>query len=301
MLVFCKQSKGEIVKKVTRRVLLATAAVALQLVVASSGTLIALPANAWDTQSSASVPGTIKWDRAVVKQAVKVVEKQASDAQKLLTDLKSQGVVFVKITSVKPSSLELQPFKGYKFMTPYLATPVLNGYGDWSQKKSKERFSPSVRGTILPRMATFKSGNCRLTFSLFNSDTWFTPDCKVKSAKPEEYLRASLISFIDNSPLANPSAFFFEYISILSVVGDKADYEIRDGRIYSDALDPAYSESGMELKYIAEDGVTGYEVLVGAKKWDLQFVAAKPDPVILAATARFVTADGQTWVTFGPK
>lgn len=288
-------------KKLTRRVLLATAAVALQLVVASTGSLVVLPANAWDIQSGTSVPATIKWDRAVVKQAVNVVEKQASDAQKLLSDLKRQGVVFVKITSVKPSSLELEPFKGYKFMTPYLATSVLNGYGDWSQKESKERFSPSVRGTILPRMATFKSGNCRLTFSLFNSDTWFTPDCKVKSAKPEEYLRASLISFIDNSPLANPSGFFFEYISILSVVGDKADYEIRNGRIFSDALDQTYLESGMELKYIAEDGVTGYEVLVGAKKWDLQFVAAKPDPIILAASARFVTVDGLTWVTFGPK
>ena len=262
-----------------------------------------------DTDASAAeasrlqtvVPATINWDRAVVKQAAKVVEKQASDAQKLLNELKGQGVVFVKITSVKPSSLELEPFKGYKFMTPYLTTSVLNGYGDWSQKKSKERFSPSVRGTILPRMATFKSGNCRLTFSLFNSDTWFTPDCKVKSAKPEEYLRASLISFIDNSPLANPSGFFFEYISILSVVGDKADYEIRDGRIFSDALDQTYLESGLKLKYIAEDGVTGYEVLVGEKKWDLQFVAAKPDPLILAASARFVTVDGLTWVTFGPK
>ena len=253
------------------------------------------------SDSHSPVPATITWDRTVVKQAAKVVEKQAADAQKLLTDLKSQGVVFVKVTSVKPSSLQLGPFKGYKFMTPYLATSVLNGYGDWSQNKSKERFSPSVRGTILPRMATFKSGNCRLTFSLFNSDTWFAPDCKVKSAKPEEYLRASLISFIDNSPLANPSGFFFEYISIQSVVGEKADYEIRDGRIFSEALDQTYLESGMELKYIAEDGVTGYEVLVGSKKWDLKFVAAKPDPLILSASARFVTVDGLTWVTFGSK
>jgi hypothetical protein len=57
----------------------------------------------------------------------------------------------------------------------------------------------------------------------------------------------------------------------------------------------------MKLKYTAEDGLTGYEVLVGDKKWDLQFVAAKPDPVVLAASARFVTSDGRTWVTFGPK
>ena len=288
-------------KKLTRHFLSVAAAVALQLIVALLGIVTVLPANAGTTESSSPVPANIKWELAVVKQAAKVVEKQAADAQQLLTDLKSQGVVIVKITSVKPSSLELEPFKGYKFMTPYLTTSVLNGYGDWSQKKSKERFSPSVRGTILPRMATFKSGNCRLTFSLFNSDTWFTPDCKVKSAKPEEYLRASLISFIDNSPLANPSGFFFEYISILSVVGDKADYEIRDGRIFSDALDQTYLESGLKLKYIAEDGVTGYEVLVGEKKWDLQFVAAKPDPLILAASARFVTVDGLTWVTFGPK
>jgi hypothetical protein len=278
-----------------------TVAVVLQLFVALPGGASVLDNGAATTQSSASVPATIKWDRAVVKQAAKVVENQASDAQKILTDLKRNGVVFVKITSVKPSSLELEPFKGYKFMTPYLATSVLSGYGDWSQKKSKERLSPTVGGTILPRMATFKTGNCRLTFSLFNSDTWFTPDCKVKSAKPEEYLRASLISFIDNSPVANPSGFFFQYISIKSVVGDKAEYEIRDGRIFSDALDQNYLESGMKLKYVGEDGVTGYEVLVGPEKWDLQFVAARPDPLILAASARFVTADGLTWVTFGPK
>ena len=278
-----------------------TVAVVLQLFVALPGGASVLDNGAATTQSSASVPATIKWDRAVVKQAAKVVENQASDAQKILTDLKRNGVVFVKITSFKPSSLELEPFKGYKFMTPYLATSVLSGYGDWSQKKSKERLSPTVGGTILPRMATFKTGNCRLTFSLFNSDTWFTPDCKVKSAKPEEYLRASLISFIDNSPVANPSGFFFQYISIKSVVGDKAEYEIRDGRIFSDALDQNYLESGMKLKYVGEDGVTGYEVLVGPEKWDLKFVAARPDPAILAASARFVTVDGLTWVTFSPK
>lgn len=282
--------------KFTLSFLLVTCAFALQGTPVSEGAVVA---RASGLQANATP--SVKWSPTVLSQATQVLEKRALEAQKLLSNLKSEGVVFVKITNVKPAPIKVESFKGHKFMTPYLDTSVLKGYADWSQQKSKKRFSPSIRGQILPRMVTFKSGNCRLTFSLFNSDTWFAPECKVRSAKPEEYLRASLISYIDNSPVANPSGFFFEYMGILSVVGDKADYEIRDGRIYSDALDPVYSESGMKLKYLAEDGFTGYEVLVGERKWDLQFVAPKPDPVILAATARFVTADGQTWVTFGPK
>jgi hypothetical protein len=290
------RNKGIWISKFFLSFLLVTFVFALQGTPVSKGTDVARA-----SELQKDLTASIQWSPTVLKQAAKVVAKNATDAQKLLDGLKAKGVVFLKITSVKPTSIQLRAFKGYKFMAPYLATSAMTGYADWSQKKSKERFSPNLEGQILPRMVTYKPGNCRLTFSLFNSDTWFAPDCKVRSSKPEEYLRASLISFIDNSPVANPSGFFFEYMSILSVVGDRADYEIREGRIYSDALDEIYSQSGMKLKYTAEDGLTGYEVLVGDKKWDLQFVAAKPDPVVLAASARFVTSDGRTWVTFGPK
>jgi hypothetical protein len=187
----------------------------------------------------------------------------------------------------------------YSAISSYLPELKVTGSSDWGRKTSPRRFAPSSSLNPADHLVTIKPGNCRLSWSLFNSDTWFEPDCKVVVATPRQYLQAALIDYNQHATPESTSGYFIELESLKAISAGAREYTIKDGKIFSPDLDPMLAYTGLSLRFRSVDGSTGYDITIDPNnKYHFTFSVAPPVNQLRASWAWVKVKNGHRQLTF---
>lgn len=247
---------------------------------------------------SSYVSRDIAWDPQLLHYASEKMVEQKAVVEEFLSTV-SKGANSLTITRDEDLLLDGVSLASYPFFDRYNHKLRVQGFGDFGSNVSDEKWAPVLSDRGLELLSSLPVGKCRLSWSLFNVDTWFSPDCSVSVASPETYLRSSLIIFLDNSPVQGTDGYFFELSSLEMIASQHLPYEIRDGRLFSDGLDDVYRDSGLALSADFERG--GWDITIDPNdKWVFTFTPKATSAKEIAASGRVITSAGQTWITFTP-
>ena len=248
-------------------------------------------------EGSGYVSSSIAWSPALVLEAKAHIHSERATVRSLFSNLaKKSNVLHVKKDKVKLESTG--SISRYSFFKPFNHAVSIEGYGDWGAKSRSLTWQASTDADLTSYLATIREGVCRLSWSLFNPETWFSPDCRGFYGSAESYLRTGLIQWLENAPAANTSAYFLELSSLESVSAGHVPYSLSNGIMYSEGFDPIFAVSGIKLDETFSSG--GWIIAIDPEdKWHFTFTAKRKSVADWAATGRFVTADGQTFLSFG--
>lgn len=236
------------------------------------------------------VPDNLTWPQEALDKVPGILQESVANAQSLLDQLKADGASSITITSGKRVN-EIADFTRYKDLDALNHTSTLVGRGDWAVEVGRKLHEESVTADWKASLVGFEPGICRLSWALFNWDTWFSPDCKVLSATPEQYLRIALASsfYYSEALAAGPG---YEVLSALQQVSDyQLSYTIQDGLLFAPELetDWGFAESGIPLTQAPSEGSAGYKIQIDANDaYRFVVVGVAPAMQDLASRARVI-------------
>lgn len=224
------------------------------------------------------VPTDLKWRPDQIAAAEMVIAQDKQNIQKQLDKAKENGAV-----KIRTKFFDWYPDEYLRYFAEYrkLTKPFVLIGTDSSNKKVfkgiwfKGYYLPQDARNIGSYLTRLKSNTCDLIeFSLFNPASWFANPCEIITAKPRDYLRATLISRI-NYP-NDPEHEFGWLTSVLeSTLEGKADYKIIDDEIHNSGIDTVFGKCGIPLKYRHRE-YYGYVITPGIDKWHMTFTQINP-------------------------
>jgi hypothetical protein len=250
------------------------------------------------------VPEGLEWPQETLNQVHGLLEPSIYRANKLLDQLKDDGASSVTVTAGKMLN-DVPEFTRYADVQVLNHESKLSGRGDWGVEAGKSELSYSMTADWNSWLVGFKPGVCRLEWALLNWDTWFSPDCAVISATPEQYLRVALASFVFYGPDVTSGGGFELAMALEEISAYRLPYEVRDGVLFASDLDKGwgFTESGIKLILPVRDGRAGYEIEIDEQDaYHFIFRARAPTMQQLADRANVLTYGQlsyvERWVTF---
>lgn len=247
----------------------------------------------------------LEWPQDASEKALRLLEDEKANAQSILDQLKEDGASSVTITAGDLLN-EIPEFTRYEDLAVLNHESDLVGRGDWAVDVGKKQFGRSVTADWNASLVGFAPGICRLNWALFNWDTWFSPECSVLSATPEQYLRVALASSLYYSDAISSGAGYELLSSLETISAEMLPYEVIDGVLFAPDLgdDWGFAESGIPLVSPASEGSAGYEIEIDGQD-AYHFIVRSRTPTMqdLANRARvieFVDQDGvkRTFIRF---
>jgi hypothetical protein len=226
-----------------------------------------------------------------------LAEPSIADAQSTLDRLKAAGASSVTISSGRLLN-DLPEFTRYEDLDVLNNESTLVGRGEWAAEVGKEQFGQVATADWNSSLVGFTPGVCRLSWALLNWDTWFSPDCTVLSATPEQYLRVALASTLYYSDGMSSGAGYEILSSLEAISTERLPYEVRDGVLFAPELgdDWGFAEFGIQLVRPVAENSAGYEIEIdGQDPYHFIVRALSPTMQDLADRARvieFVDQDG---------
>ena len=243
------------------------------------------------------VPEDLVWPQEALNQVHSSLEPSIHRANKLLDQLKAAGASSVTISAGKILN-DVPEFTRYEDLQVLNNESQLSGRGDWGIEVGSSELTYFVTADWNSWLVGFKPGVCRLSWTLFNWDTWFSPDCAVISATPEQYLRVALASFLFYTSGATSGGGFELAMALEDISAYRLPYEVRDGVLFAPDLDKGwgFADSGIPLLEPVRDGYAGYEIEIDEQD-SYHFIVRSRAPTMqeLANRARvivFVDQDG---------
>lgn len=243
------------------------------------------------------VPDGLKWPQDAVDKVPGLLESNMAKAQSMLDQLKDAGASSVTISAGRQLN-ETPEFTRYEDLAVLNNESALVGRGDWGSEVGENQFGQASTADWNLSLVGFTPGICRLNWALFNWDTWFSPDCAVLSATPEQYLRVALASSLYFSDGITSGAGYELLSSLETISADTLPYEVRDGVLFAPDLrdDWGFAESGIPLVRPVTEASAGYEIEIdGQDPYHFVVRAISPTMQDLADRARvieFVDQDG---------
>jgi hypothetical protein len=250
-----------------------------------------------NTAPSAYVSDSLYFPVAAMALATAELKKQETYAK----DFLSQAAKTSNSLQIAKSANNFKNTQVSKYpkLATYLSDLSVIGSGDWGSKAGPKSFQPSNSTNPSSHLVTITPGACRLSWSLFNSDTWFEPDCKVKVASARQYLQASLIDYNEHSAELTTSGYFIELESLKAIAEGNSGYTVSNGALFSPDLDPMLIYTGLALRFRSVDGTTGYDIKIDpVNKRHFTFSLTPPNNQLRASWAKLVTRNGATTITF---
>lgn len=184
------------------------------------------------------VPEGLEWPQETLNQVHGLLEPSIYRANKLLDQLKDDGASSVTVTAGKMLN-DVPEFTRYADVQVLNHESKLSGR-DWGVEAGKSELSYSMTADWNSWLVGFKPGVCRLEWALLNWDTWFSPDCAVISATPEQYLRVALASFVFYGPDVTSGGGFELAMALEEISAYRLPYEVRDGVLFASELDKGW-------------------------------------------------------------
>jgi hypothetical protein len=236
------------------------------------------------------VPEGLEWPSEALLQVHGLLEPNIYRANKLLDQLKAAGASSVTISAGKLLN-DVPEFTRYEDLQVLNNESQLSGRGDWGIEVGSSELTYFVTADWNSWLVGFKPGVCRLSWALFNWDTWFSPDCAVISATPEQYLRVALASFLFYTSGATSGGGFELAMALEEISAYRLPYEVRDGVLFAPDLDKGwgFADSGIPLIEPVRDGYAGYEIEIdGQDPYHFVVGAISPTMQDLADRARVI-------------
>jgi hypothetical protein len=236
------------------------------------------------------VPEGLEWPSEALLQVHGLLEPNIYRANKLLDQLKAAGASSVTISAGKLLN-DVPEFTRYEDLQVLNNESQLSGRGDWGIEVGSSELTYFVTADWNSWLVGFKPGVCRLSWALFNWDTWFSPDCAVISATPEQYLRVALASFLFYTSGATSGGGFELAMALEEISAYRLPYEVRDGVLFAPDLDKGwgFADSGIPLIEPVRDGYAGYEIEIdGQDPYHFVVRAISPTMQDLADRARVI-------------
>ncbi len=243
------------------------------------------------------VPEGLEWPQDALKRVPVLAESSIADAQSTFDRLKAAGASSVTISSGRLLN-DLPEFTRYEDLDLLNHESTLVGRGEWAAEVGKEQFGQVATTDWNSSLVGFTPGVCRLSWALLNWDTWFSPDCTVLSATPEQYLRVALASTLYYSDGMSSGAGYEILSSLEAISTERLPYEVRDGVLFAPELgdDWGFAEFGIQLVRPVAENSAGYEIEIdGQDPYHFIVRALSPTMQDLADRARvieFVDQDG---------
>lgn len=257
-----------------------------------------------DSKFDDFVPEGLEWPQEALNQVHGLLEPSIYRANKLLEQLKAGGASSVTISAGKLLN-DMPEFTRYSDVQVLNHESKLSGIGDWGVEVGKSDLSYSMTADWNSWLVGFKPGACRLSWALFNWDTWFSPDCAVISATPEQYLRVALASFLFYTSGATSGGGFELAMALEEISAYRLPYEVRDGVLFAPDLDKGwgFADSGIPLVEPVRDGYAGYEIEIDEQDSYHFIVRSRAPTMQQVADQAHVRTYGQLayvqrWVTF---
>ncbi|MFM5903472.1 MAG: hypothetical protein ACKOOD_00110 [Microbacteriaceae bacterium] len=252
--------------------------------------------------SDVLVPDDLKWSTEAISAAEELIQDLRKPADALLVSLRDDGVSSLQITRSSANLVPEEIVGQYPAFDAYNHKVSVAGLRDWGDAAKTRTFQPSDDINVANYLVSFEPGLCRLSFALFNWNTWFSPDCKVSVATAQTYLQMSLVSWMDNSPSASTSAYFGYLYALKDIVTNHIDYSVVDGRMYSEALEAIMEPQGILLERPTDSDAVGYKITLDPQdKWSITFTMNSPDLQMLADQVSLVENEGEKYLYFGSR
>jgi hypothetical protein len=266
----------------------------LPLSFSSSGRASTVDVN---TAPSGYVSDSLNFPVAAMSFAKSELKKQETFAKDFLSEAaKTSNSLQIEVSKNKFKNTQVSK---YPKLATYLPDLSIMGSGDWGSKARRQRFAPSDSTNPSSHLVTLTSGSCRLSWSIFNSDTWFEPDCKVQVASSRQYLQVALIDYNEHAPALTSSGYFIELESLKAISESSSSYSVSEGAIFSPDLDPMLIYTGLALRFRSVEGTTGYDIKIDpANKRHFTFSLTPPNNQLRASWAMVVTRNGAITITF---
>ncbi len=252
--------------------------------------------------SDVVVPDDLKWSREGISAAEQLIQDLREPADALLASLRDDGVSSLHITRSAEDLVPEEIVGQYPAFDAYNHEVSIAGLRDWGAAAKELTFQPSDDINVANYMVSFEPGLCRLSFALFNWNTWFSPDCKVSAASAQTYLQMSLVSWMDNSPSVSTSAYFGYLYALKDIVTNHIEYSVVDGRMYSEALEAIMEPQGIPLERPTDSDAVGYKITLDPQdKWSITFTMNSPELQMLADQVSLVENEGEKYLYFGTR
>jgi hypothetical protein len=257
-----------------------------------------------DSKFDDFVPEGLEWPQETLNQVHGLLEPSIYRANKLLEQLKAGGASSVTVTAGKMLN-DVPEFTRYSDVQVLNHESKLSGRGAWGVEVGKSELSYSMTADWNSWLVGFKPGVCRLNWTLFNWDTWFSPDCAVISATPEQYLRVALAAYLFYTSGVTSGGGFELAMALEEISAYRLPYEVRDGVLFASDLDKGwgFADSGIPLVQPVRDGYAGYEIEIDEQD-SYHFIVRTRSPTMQqVADQAHVRTYGQLsyverWVTF---
>lgn len=257
-----------------------------------------------DSKFDDFVPEGLEWPQETLNQVHGLLEPSIYRANKLLEQLKAGGASSVTVTAGKMLN-DVPEFTRYADVQVLNHESKLSGRGDWGVEAGKSELSYSMTADWNSWLVGFKPGVCRLNWALFNWDTWFSPDCAVIYATPEQYLRVALAAYLFYTSGVTSGGGFELAMALEEISAYRLPYEVRDGVLFASDLDKGwgFADSGILLVQPVRDGYAGYEIEIDEQD-SYHFIVRTRSPTMQqVADQAHVRTYGQLsyverWVTF---
>lgn len=257
-----------------------------------------------DSKFDDFVPEGLEWPQEALNQVHGLLEPSIYRANKLLEQLEATGASSVTISAGKLLN-DMPEFTRYADVQVLNNESQLSGRGDWGVEVGKSELSYSMTADWNSWLVGFKPGVCRLSWALFNWDTWFSPDCAVISATPEQYLRVALASFLFYTSGATSGGGFELAMALEEISAYRLPYEVRDGVLFAPDVDKGwgFADSGIPLVEPVRDGYAGYEIEIDEQNSYHFIVRSRAPTMQQVADQAHVRTYGhlsfvERWVTF---
>lgn len=252
--------------------------------------------------SDVLVPSDLRWSADAISAADQLLEDLRKPADELLTSLRDDGVSSLQIARSAEDLVAEDIVGQYPAFDSYNHKVSIAGLRDWGVAAKDVTFQPADDISVANYLVTFEPGLCRLSFALFNWNTWFSPDCKVFAASPETYLQMSLVSWMDNSPSVSTDAYFGYLYALKDIVTNRIEYSVVDGRMYSEALEAIMEPQGILIERPTDSVAVGYKITLDPQdKWNITFTMNSPDLQMLADQVTLVDNEGEKFLHFGSR
>jgi hypothetical protein len=257
-----------------------------------------------DSKFDDFVPEGLEWPQETLNQVHGLLEPSIYRANKLLEQLKAGGASSVTVTAGKMLN-DVPEFTRYADVQVLNHESKLSGRGDWGVEVGKSELRYSMTADWNSWLVGFKPGVCRLNWALFNWDTWFSPDCAVIYATPEQYLRVALAAYLFYTSGVTSGGGFELAMALEEISAYRLPYEVRDGVLFASDLDKGwgFADSGILLVQPVRDGYAGYEIEIDEQD-SYHFIVRTRSPTMQqVADQAHVRTYGQLsyverWVTF---
>jgi hypothetical protein len=216
------------------------------------------------------VEKSIHWKPELLSFAENAMEPQRAAVEELLKTMSKGANSMTVERDFSALVPDFDPQSNYPYFDHYNHPILIETFTDWGTNVAQNTWVPDDQGSALSLLATLPEGTCKFSWSLFNVHTWFAPDCAVRVASAETYLRTALIDWLYRAPDLVATHSLDATTSLIEICEKHLPYTVVNGRLYSDGLYEYMRTDGIPIEN--DQGYYGWRyVFDPADKWNITF------------------------------